>query len=244
MAFSPCFNVCFTLLTLGLKVNSLIVAKSSQAVPLTQLYQSSPTSASVAEGYGNDIMNTYSRYPLTVSHGKGTKLYDVEGKEYLDCTAGIATSVLGHANPVLKKAITEQLDRVNHVSNLYFIPEQAALAKWIKKGSCADKVFFCNSGAEANEAAIKLSRKYAHTKLNIDFPVIITAHASFHGRTLTTITATGQPKYQKDFGPLTPGFEYTEYNNVENLRTLVKTIQSSGGGRGLAAIMMESLQGD
>ena len=117
------------------------------------------------------------------------------------------------------------------------------LAKWIKKNSVADKVFFCNSGAEANEGAIKLSRKYAHTVLKIDFPVIITAMNSFHGRTLTTITATGQPKYQKDFGPLTPGFEYCEYNDVESLRKLVKSIQSSGGGRGLAAIMMESLQG-
>ena len=140
-------------------------------------------------------------------------------------------SVIGHAHPGLKKAVSEQLDRINHCSNLYYIPEQAALAKWLIQHSCADKAFFCNSGAEANEAAIKLTRKYAHTKLDIDVPVIITAINSFHGRTLTTITATGQPKYQKDFGPLTPGFEYTEYNNVQKLREKVALIQSSGGGR-------------
>lgn len=114
------------------------------------------------------------------------------------------------------------MNRVHHCSNLYFIPEQAQLASWLVNNSCAEKVFFCNSGAESNEAAIKLSRKYAHTKLNIDHPVIITAVNSFHGRTLTAITATGQAKYQKDFGPLTPGFEYVEYNNVEELKAKVK----------------------
>jgi acetylornithine aminotransferase len=189
-------------------------------------------------------MNTYSRYPLTISHGSGCRPVDVEGKEYLDFAAGIATCVLGHAHPALKRAVCAQMDRVNHCSNLYYIPEQAALAKWLVQSSCADKVFFCNSGAEANEAAIKLARKYAHTKLNIDFPVIITAINSFHGRTVTAITATGQPKYQKDFGPLTPGFEYTPYNDISKLRELVASIQSSGGSRGLAAILMESLQGE
>lgn len=136
------------------------------------------------------------------------------------------------------------MDRVHHTSNLYFIPEQAALGKWLVDNSCADKAFFCNSGAEANEGAIKLARKYAHTKLNINFPVIITAINSFHGRTLTAITATGQAKYQKDFGPLTPGFEYVEYNNIESLKEMVAKIQARGGGHGLAAIMMETLQGE
>lgn len=114
------------------------------------------------------------------------------------------------------------MQQVHHCSNLYYIPAQAQLASWLVQNSCADKAFFCNSGAEANEAAIKLARKHAHTKLQIDFPVIITAVNSFHGRTLTAITATGQPKYQKDFGPLTPGFEYVEYNNVDALRAKVK----------------------
>ena len=130
--------------------------------------------------------------------------------------------------------------QVHHCSNLYYIPVQGQLAKWLVSNSCADKAsvattnfrtnkwnsssyllyqaFFCNSGAEANEAAIKLARKYAHTKLQISSPVIITAISSFHGRTLTAITATGQEKYQKNFGPLTPGFEYVEYNNIQKLK--------------------------
>lgn len=142
---------------------------------------------------------------MTISKGKGCKLYDSEGNEYLDFAAGIATCCLGHSHPALKEAIASQMEKVHHTSNLYYIPEQGSLAKWLVDNSCADKAFFCNSGAEANEAAIKLARKHAHTKLNIDYPIIITALNSFHGRTLTAITATGQPKYQKDFGPLTPG---------------------------------------
>ena len=137
-------------------------------------------------------MNTYGRYPLTISHGKGVFLYDTKGTEYLDFASGIATCCLGHSNQKLRDALYNQMDRVHHCSNLYYIPEQAKLAKWLVKNSCLDKVFFCNSGAEANEAAIKLARKYAHTKLNINNPVILTATNSFHGRTLTAITATGQ----------------------------------------------------
>jgi acetylornithine aminotransferase len=138
-------------------------------------------SMTVQQDYSDNIMNTYGRYPLTISYGKGSRLFDVDGKEYLDFASGIATCCLGHAHPALRKAINDQMDRVTHVSNLYFIPEQAKLAKWLVKNSCADKVFFCNSGAEANEAAIKLSRKYAHTKMKIDFPIILTALESFHG---------------------------------------------------------------
>ena len=146
-----------------------------------------------------NVMATYGRYPLTIDYGKGCNLFDMEGKKYLDFAAGIATCCLGHANPALQKAVSDQMGRVNHVSNLYYIPEQGKLAKWLVTNSCADKVFFCNSGAESNEAAIKLARKHAHTKLGIEYPVIITALQSFHGRTLTTITATGQPKYQVGF---------------------------------------------
>lgn len=135
---------------------------------------------------------------------------------------GCVGDTSGHAHPALSKAVADQMNQVHHCSNLYYIPAQASLASWLVKNSCADKVFFCNSGAEANEAAIKLARKYAHTKLGIDHPVIITAVNSFHGRTLTAITATGQPKYQKDFGPLTPGFEYVEYNNLAELKEKVK----------------------
>lgn len=203
-----------------------------------------PSTEKTTQQYTNHVMNTYGRYPLTISHGKGCTLYDSTGKQYLDCAAGIATCCLGHAHPRLIEAVSTQMTRVHHCSNLYYIPEQAALAKWIVDNSCADKVFFCNSGAEANEGAIKLTRKYAHSQLGVEFPVIITAKNSFHGRTLTAITATGQPKYQKDFSPLTPGFEYVEYNNLTDLKQMVEKINSEGHGKRVAGIMMESLQGE
>lgn len=186
----------------------------------------------------------YSRYPLTIAKGEGCRLFTTDGKEYLDCVSGIATCALGHNNAALTEAVHKQMQECHHVSNLYLIPAQAALADWLTANSCAEKVFFCNSGAEANEAAIKCARKHAHNR-GIEKPVIITAHQSFHGRTLTTITATGQPKYQKGFGyggEMVPGFEYITYNSVQDLEQKVKEIQ--GSDRGLAAVMMEALQGE
>jgi len=143
---------------------------------------------------------------------------------------------------VMIAAVTQQIQKLHHVSNLYYIPEQGALAAWLVANSCADRAFFCNSGAEANEGAIKLARKYAHTVLNIDEPVILTAHASFHGRTLATITATGQPKYQKNFSPLVPGFEYVPYNDIAALEATIARIEADGPR--VAAIMLEALQGE
>jgi len=174
--------------------------------------------------------------------GEDCRVWDDQGNEYLDFVAGIATTSLGHANPILVDAVTKQMQAVNHVSNLYYIPVQGELAAWLVEHSVADRVFFCNSGAEANEGAIKLCRKYAHTRLHIADPVIITAHASFHGRTLATITATGQPKYQKDFDPLVPGFEYVNYNDVDDLERVVRRVNANGPR--LAGIMMEALQGE
>jgi len=192
------------------------------------------------------VMKTYGRFSLVVSHGKGCNLWDTDGKEYLDFAAGISTCCLGHADSRLVTAVHEQMQKVNHVSNLYYIPQQGELAKRLVDSSCADRAFFCNSGAEANEAAIKLARKHAHTKLGASDPVIITALSSFHGRTLATITATGQPKYQEGFGPLVPGFEYVTYNDIDGLRKLVKRINGNPlkPGRKLAAILMEPLQGE
>ena len=189
------------------------------------------------------VMKTYGRFSLVVSHGKGCYLWDTDGKKYLDFAAGISTCCLGHADERLVKAVTEQMQRVHHVSNLYYIPEQGELARYLVDSSCADRAFFCNSGAEANEAAIKLARKHGHTRLGTSFPVIITALSSFHGRTLTAITATGQPKYQENFGPLTPGFEYVEYNDVEALKALVAEINARDGQQ-VAAILLEPLQGE
>ncbi len=188
------------------------------------------------------VMQTYARFPLTLVRGQGCRVWDSDGQEYLDFVAGIATCTLGHAHPVLIEAVTEQIKTLHHVSNLFYIPQQGELAQWLVANSCADRVFFCNSGAEANEGAIKLARKYAHTVLGIDFPVIITAQASFHGRTLATITATAQPKYQANFDPLVPGFAHVPYNDFAALEEAIARIDRNE--RQVVAIMLEALQGE
>ncbi|MEO0735186.1 MAG: aspartate aminotransferase family protein [Cyanobacteria bacterium J06649_12] len=194
------------------------------------------------EVFDRHVMTTYGRFPLTLTRGAGCRVWDDQGNEYLDFVAGIATCTLGHAHPVMVEAVTQQIQTLHHVSNLYYIPEQGALAQWLTEHSCTDRVFFCNSGAEANEAAIKLARKYGHTELGIDEPVIITANASFHGRTLATITATGQPKYQKNFAPLVPGFHYVPYNEIDALEAAIASLNADGPR--VAAILLEALQGE
>jgi acetylornithine aminotransferase len=188
------------------------------------------------------VMTTYGRFPLALERGQGCRVWDTQGREYLDFVAGIATCTLGHAHPALVETVTRQIKTLHHVSNLYYIPVQGELAKWIVDHSCADRVFFCNSGAEANEGAIKLARKYAHTVLDIEKPVILTAKASFHGRTLATITATGQPKYQKNFAPLVPGFTYVPYNDIRALENAITDLDE--GNQRVCAIMLEALQGE
>ncbi len=188
------------------------------------------------------VMSTYARYSIALERGAGCRVWDSEGREYLDFVAGIATCTLGHAHPVMVEAVTQQIQKLHHISNLYYTQQQGELAQWLVEHSCADKAFFCNSGAEANEGAIKLARKYAHTVLGIASPVIITAHASFHGRTLATITATGQPKYQKNFDPLMPGFYYVPYNDIGALEEAIALLD--GSERQVAAIMLEALQGE
>jgi acetylornithine aminotransferase len=187
-------------------------------------------------------MSTYGRYGITLDRGEGCRVWDTNGREYLDFVAGIATCTLGHAHPAMVTAVTQQIQKLHHVSNLYYTQEQGELAKWLVEHSCGDRAFFCNSGAEANEGAIKLARKYAHTKLGIQSPVIITAHASFHGRTLATITATGQPKYQKNFDPLMPGFYYVPYNDIAALEEAIRILDHNE--RQVAAILLEALQGE
>ena len=195
------------------------------------------------DGFDTNVMPTYGRFPIALDRGEGCRVWDTDGKEYLDFVAGIATCTLGHAHPALIETVTQQIKKLHHVSNLYYIPEQGELATWLVNHSCADKVFFCNSGAEANEAAIKLIRKYAHTVLEfLEQPVILTAKASFHGRTLATITATGQPKYQKDFEPLVDGFAYVPYNDIIAIENAIADIDE--GNRRVAAIMLEPLQGE
>lgn len=195
-----------------------------------------------ADSFNEVVMSTYGRFPLALERGAGCRVWDTQGKEYLDFVAGIATCTLGHAHPAMVAAVTRQIQKLHHVSNLYYIPEQGDLAKWIVDHSCADRVFFCNSGAEANEAAIKLARKYAHTVLDIANPIILTANASFHGRTLATITATGQPKYQKHFDPLVPGFHYVPYNDIAAVEAAVTELDE--GNYRVGAILIEPLQGE
>jgi acetylornithine/N-succinyldiaminopimelate aminotransferase len=192
--------------------------------------------------FDTHVMATYGRFPLALVRGTGCQVWDDQGREYLDFVAGIATCSLGHAHPAMVAAVTQQMQKLTHVSNLYYIPVQGELAQWLVQHSCADRVFFCNSGAEANEGAIKLARKYGHTKLEIAAPVIITATASFHGRTMATITATGQPKYQQNFSPLVPGFHYVPYNDFAALETAVTALDQDQ--RQVAAIMLEPLQGE
>jgi len=182
------------------------------------------------------VMNTYGRLPLAPVKGAGVRLWDADGKEYLDFVAGIAVCALGHCHPAVAEAVAEQARRLMHVSNLYYIESQARLAQLLVENSCGDRVFFCNSGAEANEAAIKLARKYAKLHCGPEKYEIITALKSFHGRTLATITATGQPKYQKGFEPLPPGFKYVPFNDLAALEAAV--------GPHTCAVMLEPVQGE
>jgi acetylornithine/N-succinyldiaminopimelate aminotransferase len=182
------------------------------------------------------LFPTYARFPITLVKGEGSRLWDDQGKEYLDFISGIAVTNLGHANPQVKQKLVEQLDELWHVSNLFQIPGQEKLAQLLTQESCADAVFFCNSGAEANEAAIKLARKYNQKVLDNGRYEIITFQQSFHGRTLATLTATGQEKVQEGFSPLPQGFVYAPYNDADALEGYItdKT----------CAIMVEMIQGE
>ncbi|MEK6603819.1 MAG: aminotransferase class III-fold pyridoxal phosphate-dependent enzyme, partial [Nitrospirota bacterium] len=157
------------------------------------------------QGARQYLMDTYARYPLALARGQGTKVYDVEGREYLDFLAGVAVNVLGHCHPKVTLALQQQAQHLIHTSNLFYTEPQVKLAQVLVDHSFADKVFFCNSGAEANEAAIKLARRWAHAKDGAGRYEIVSMLNSFHGRTLATLTATGQEKVQKGFEPLPEG---------------------------------------
>lgn len=194
------------------------------------------------ETFNRYVMTTYGRQPIVAARGEGCRLWDVEGREYLDFVAGIAVCALGHSSPVIREALVRQLDTLQHVSNLYYHELQGELARWLVEHSFADKVFFCNSGAEANEAAFKLARKYARTVRGIESPVIVTALESFHGRTIAGITATGQSKYREGFGPLVPGFDYVRFNDFSALEALIDRIDAAGPR--VAAVLLEPVQGE
>jgi acetylornithine/N-succinyldiaminopimelate aminotransferase len=182
------------------------------------------------------IMNTYNRYPVMLRKGRGVKVWGSDGREYLDFVGGVAVNILGHCHPRVVVAIQKQAQRLIHVSNYYYIEPQIKLAKLLVTHSFADKVFFCNSGAEANEAAIKLARKYAKEHFGPDRFEIIAAKNSFHGRTLATLTATGQEKFQHGFEPLMPGFIHVPFNDMD---ALTKAATDS-----TCAVLLEPIQGE
>ncbi len=183
-------------------------------------------------------MNTYNRGTRVIKEAKGCYLKDVEGKEYLDMIAGISVCNLGHSHPVIVEAIQKQVEKLIHISNLYWIPEQVELAKLLVENSFADKAFFCNSGGEANEAAIKLARKYSYKKYGEGRNEIIAMTSSFHGRTLATLSITYNKKYQEGFGPMPGGFRFANFNDIDSVKAeitdktcaiIVEPVQGEGG---------------
>lgn len=182
------------------------------------------------------VMNTYGRFPIAPVKGRGSYVWDANGKEYLDFISGIAVCGLGHCHPELVQVLKDQVETLWHVSNLYWIKPQVEAAEKLVKLSGLGKAFFCNSGAEANEAAIKLARKYFYRRQAGHKNNIIVFKESFHGRTLATVTATGQTKYQEGFAPLPDGFVHAEYNNLASVKDMISDKT--------CAVMLEPVQGE
>ena len=183
------------------------------------------------------VANTYARFPIEIEKGEGSYLYSKEGKEYIDMGSGIGVTAFGFNDNEWKQAVTSQLDMVQHTSNLYYTSPCALLAKTICEKTGMNKVFFANSGAEANECAIKVARKYAADKKGEEYYTIITLKNSFHGRTLTTLAATGQDKFHELFNPLTTGFVHATANDIESVKDAVKNNKVCG-------ILLECVQGE
>ncbi|OPX19910.1 MAG: aspartate aminotransferase family protein [Desulfobacca sp. 4484_104] len=182
------------------------------------------------------LIPTYARQPLVLVRGQGVRVWDVEGREYLDFIAGISVCNLGHVHPQVSAALNRQVQELVHVSNLYHIPNQIELAERLTDLSFAERAFFCNSGAEANEGAIKLCRRYAYERFGPERYQLICMHNSFHGRTLATLSATGQEKFWQGFAPLLPGFAFVPFNDLE---AVAQAINPS-----TAAILVEPIQGE
>jgi predicted acetylornithine/succinylornithine family transaminase len=219
---------------MGLVSLLLIIALFHHSIfPIDGAVMDSQTMMTLSEKY---VANTYARYPVLLVRGKGTRVWDLEGEEYLDFVSGLAVCNLGHCHPKVVKAIQEQAEKLIHVSNFYYIEPQIQLASLLCKHSFADKVFFCNSGAEANEGAFKLARKYAKEKIGKDRYEIITMERSFHGRTLATLTATAQEKFHKGYEPLMPGFKYVPFDDIKALRNAIDSRT--------CAVMLEPIQGE
>ncbi|MEY3379591.1 MAG: hypothetical protein RL468_189 [Pseudomonadota bacterium] len=183
------------------------------------------------------VMNTYGRLPIALSHGQGCRVWDINGKAYLDGLGGIAVNTLGHNHPQLVAALQDQVSKLIHCSNYYHIPLQEELASLLVERSGLSNAFFCSTGLEANEAAIKMARKYGHDK-GIDNPQIVVYEKAFHGRSIATLSATGNEKIQKGFGPLVPGFIRVPINNMDAL------LQATAGNPNVVAVFFETIQGE
>ncbi len=193
--------------------------------------------AQLPEASSPHVMPTYGRLPIALSHGQGCRVWDVNGKEYLDALGGIAVNTLGHNHPKLVPALQDQLTRLIHTSNYYHIPHQEALAKKLVEISGLSNVFFCSTGLEANEAALKLARKFGHDK-GIERPEIVVYEKAFHGRSIATLSATGNVKVQAGFGPLVEGFIRVPLNDIASLEA------ATAGNPNLVAVFMEAIQGE
>ncbi len=193
--------------------------------------------AQMPEASSPSVMPTYGRLPIALSHGQGCRVWDVNGKEYLDALGGIAVNTLGHNHPKLVPALQDQLTRLIHTSNYYHIPHQEALAKKLVEISGLSNVFFCSTGLEANEAALKLARKFGHDK-GIERPEIVVYEKAFHGRSIATLSATGNVKVQAGFGPLVEGFIRVPLNDIASLEA------ATAGNPNLVAVFMEAIQGE
>ena len=195
-----------------------------------------PEATSTIKRADQYMFQTYGRFPITLVKGDGCRVWDDEGREYLDFVAGIAVCSLGHSSPLVQRVLEEQAGKLIHVSNLYYTEPQTDLAQLLVKNSFADRVFFCNSGAESNEAAIKLARKYSMEKFGPDRHVIISMRNSFHGRTMATLSATGQEKIQVGYDPLLQGFRFVPFNDMKALEASM--------GEDVCAVMLEPIQGE
>jgi len=193
--------------------------------------------AKPVEAASPHVMNTYGRVPIALSHGQGCRVWDINGKEYLDALAGIAVNTLGHNHPRLVPALQDQLTKLIHTSNYYHVTGQEQLAKKLVELSGMSNVFFCSTGLEANEAALKLARKFGHDK-GIDKPQIVVYEKAFHGRSIATLSATGNEKVQKGFGPLVEGFIRVPLNDIEALK------KATAGNPNVVAVFFETIQGE
>ena len=193
--------------------------------------------ASFIEAASPHVMNTYGRLPIALSHGQGSRVWDVNGKSYLDALGGIAVNTLGHNHARLVPALQDQVSKLIHTSNYYHVPNQEELARKLVELSGMTNVFFCSTGLEANEGALKLARKFGHDK-GIERPEIVVYEKAFHGRSIATLSATGNPKIQAGFGPLVEGFIRVPINNIDSLK------QATEGNPNVVAVFFEAIQGE